>query len=354
MATDSGSDSADDSAQTEQAFQAAEAEIHRLRQIIEAYERLNSFSRDELENADRTIRAHEQLQGLSRIEIRQLHETIDELKSGESSLADRIKLALGEDAGNEQMVLAELEELRRSSGEAFYTDVFRVLVHYDFASEEARDHWERIMEHCALMSERLERPVSFRVAMLDYFVGLNRILKSPKMIEISLFDRVLQSSLQDELTGLFNRRYFDRSLERELKRARRHSKAVCLLIFDVDDFKRYNDSFGHAAGDVVLQRVGRLLRESLRSEDVPCRFGGEEFVAVLPETESQQARPLIERVIEQVASLDLEYDHVTISCGVADFPTHGDDAREIFLQADRALYRAKALGKNRVCLAGED
>lgn len=330
-----------------------EAEIHRLQQIIDAYEKLTLYSRDELLTADRTIQAHERVQHLSREEIYQLHQTIDQLKAAEATVSERIKQALSEDSDNEQLVLAELEELRRTSGETFYTDLFRVLVHYDFTSEEAQEHWQRILAHCDHMGQKLGRPVSFRVAMLDYFVGLNRILKSPKMIEIALFDEVVRSSLQDELTGLFNRRYFDRSLAREINRARRHEKTVALLIFDIDDFKQYNDRFGHAAGDQVLQQVGLILRESLRSEDIPCRFGGEEFVAILPETTSELARPLIERVVKRVAEAQLEHGRITISGGVADFPAHGDAPGEIFLQADRALYAAKARGKNCICLAGE-
>ncbi|MCR9144612.1 MAG: GGDEF domain-containing protein [bacterium] len=337
-----------------QSQQDPQAEIHRLQQIIDAYEKLTMYSRDELLEADRTIQAHERVQHLSREEIHQLHQTIDELKAAEATLSERIKQALAEDSGNEQLVLAELEELRRTSGENFYTDLFRVLVHYDFTSEEAQEHWQRILVHCESLGQKLGRAVSFRVAMLDYFVGLNRILKSPKMIEIALFDEVVRSSLQDELTGLFNRRYFDRSLTREVNRARRHEKAVALLIFDIDDFKQYNDRFGHAAGDQVLRQVGKLLRESLRGEDIPCRFGGEEFVAILPETTSGQARPLIERLLERVAGAKLEQGAITISGGVAHFPEHGSEPGEIFLQADRALYAAKARGKNRICLAGEN
>lgn len=330
-----------------------QAEIRRLQQIIDAYEKLTLYSRDELLEADRTIQAHERVQHLSREEIYQLHQTIDQLKAAEATLSDRIKQALAEDSGNEQLVLEELEELRKNSGENFYTDLFRVLVHYDFSSEEAQEHWQRILGHCEQLGQKMGRPVSFRVAMLDYFVGLNRILKSPKMIEISLFDEVVRSSLQDELTGLFNRRYFDRSLAREINRARRHDACVALLVFDIDDFKQYNDRFGHAAGDEVLRQVGLLLRETLRSEDIPCRFGGEEFVAILPETTAGQARPLIERVIRRVAEARLQHGSITISGGVAHFPEHGKEPGEVFLQADRALYAAKAHGKNRICLAGE-
>ncbi|MEQ9363642.1 MAG: GGDEF domain-containing protein [Leptospirales bacterium] len=331
-----------------------QAEIRRLQQIVDAYEKLTMYSRDELLAADRTIQAHERVQHLSRDEIYRLHQTIDQLKAVEATLSERIKHALAEDSGNEELVLVELEELRRTSGENFYTDLFRVLVHYDFTSEEAQQHWQRILSHNDKLSQKLGRPVSFRVAMLDYFVGLNRILKSPKMIEIALFDEVVRSSLMDELTGLFNRRYFDRSLAREINRARRHDKPVALLVFDIDDFKKYNDRFGHAAGDNVLQQVGLLLRESLRSEDIPCRFGGEEFVAILPETTSHQASPLIERLIKRVAEAKLDHGKITVSGGVAHFPEQGREPGELFLQADRALYAAKAHGKNRICLAGEE
>ncbi len=327
------------------------AEIDRLQRIIDAYEKLTLYSREELLEADRMLEAHERVQDLSREEMKRLYREIDELKTGDIPLEERIKTILSEDTNNETAILQELEALRRSSGEDFYSDLFRVLVHYDFSAEEALEHWENILKHREMMSSSLERRVSFRTAMLDYFIDRNRILRSPKVIEISLFDEVMRSSLTDELTGLYNRRYFDRSLAREVNRANRHNHEFALVLFDVDDFKQYNDRHGHAAGDEILSYVGKILKESMRDEDTACRYGGEEFIAILPETGAEKAALVARRVVERMGAHVFAHGHVTISAGIAAYPKHATDPGELFLHADRALYAAKASGKNRVVTA---
>lgn len=187
--------------------------------------------------------------------------------------------------------------------------------------------------------------------MLDYFIDRNRILRSPKVIEISLFDEVMRSSLTDELTGLYNRRYFDRSLAREVNRAKRHQHEFALVLFDVDDFKQYNDRHGHAAGDEILSYVGKILSESMRDEDTACRYGGEEFIAILPMTGAEKASLVAGRIVERMAEHMFSHGNVTISAGIAAYPTDAVDPGELFLRADRALYAAKAAGKNQVVTA---
>ncbi len=326
-------------------------EIQRLQRIIEAYEKLTSLSRSELLEAENIIQAQERVQELSREEIRELHRTIRDLSSSEADLQQRIKLALAEDPSNEQEILLELERLRRNSTADFYVDLFHVLVHYDFTPEEAVQHWEEILRHNEMMRDRLGRAVSFRVALLDYFISQNRILKNPKIIEISIFDEVLRSSYEDELTGLFNRRYLEKSLPREVKRALRHKNPLSVLILDIDDFKKYNDVYGHAAGDDVMRTVARILQLNFRTEDIPCRYGGEEFVVILPETTAEQALHVSSRFIERVRETRFDFGAVTVSGGIAQMPMHGDSGGLLMLQADRALYRAKAEGKNAVLIA---
>jgi len=156
--------------------------------------------------------------------------------------------------------------------------------------------------------------------------------------------------VHDELTQVHNRRYFDRAMQREVNRARRHEEPLSLFLFDIDDFKSYNDSFGHREGDDLLRRVGRLLLATFRSEDVPCRYGGEEFVVILPETDAAHAHLVAERFRETIARLDGPRK-ATISGGIAEFPVHGVEPGALFLQADRTMYRAKAEGKDRILIA---
>ena len=159
-------------------------------------------------------------------------------------------------------------------------------------------------------------------------------------------------SVTDQLTGLFNRRRLMEVLEAEVNRSKRHVHPFSILIMDVDHFKKFNDAYGHLAGDRVLASLGEVLRETTREIDTPARFGGEEFMAVLPETGLEAAVEVAERIRATLASRIFEGRRVTLSIGAAEFPTHGDDAQRLIAAADAALYRAKDAGRNRVERAG--
>jgi diguanylate cyclase (GGDEF)-like protein len=174
-----------------------------------------------------------------------------------------------------------------------------------------------------------------------------------------LRESLRRQSVLDPLTGLFNRRYFDETLKRELARARRKSVPMSLLVLDIDHFKRVNDDFGHAAGDAVLRALGQQIRASIREGDVACRYGGEEFVILMPECGVEVSSVRAGLLREAIAAAILNGDgqgpeRVTASFGVAEYPSHGADAEALFWAADKALYRAKQLGRNRVVTVGED
>jgi diguanylate cyclase (GGDEF)-like protein len=157
----------------------------------------------------------------------------------------------------------------------------------------------------------------------------------------------------DGLTGLYNHRQFMQMLEEQLNRAERYAEPLSLLMFDVDNFKKFNDTYGHPTGDKVLITVGCVLRKSLRSFDLSFRYGGEEFVAILPDTDIKQAVRVAERIrstIERESKRMLTgvADHgVTVSVGVASYPRDGSGA-ELLDVVDKLLYKAKAGGKNMV------
>lgn len=158
----------------------------------------------------------------------------------------------------------------------------------------------------------------------------------------------------DGLTGLYNHRIFSQMLKEESARALRYRQPLSLVMFDVDDFKRFNDTHGHPDGDKVLQAVADILRETLRKCDIPFRYGGEEFIAILPETESEAAVVVAERIRQavQAQSHRLLPAHirqgVTVSVGVAGFPRDGQDGASLLRRVDQLLYRAKREGKNKV------
>jgi diguanylate cyclase (GGDEF)-like protein len=172
--------------------------------------------------------------------------------------------------------------------------------------------------------------------------------------------RALQGKLQDlafrdPLTGLYNRRYLDDALERELQRARRQGYPVSVLVIDIDHFKQLNDLHGHQAGDEVLTAVANELQRNVRADDLACRWGGEEFVLVLPTMSVEAAIERAESVRVALETGGVRYRDATlaatVSVGVAAFPIHGLGAREVLGAADKALYRAKSDGRNCVRVA---
>jgi diguanylate cyclase (GGDEF)-like protein len=180
-------------------------------------------------------------------------------------------------------------------------------------------------------------------------------------VAISLSNLYLQESLRvqsirDPLTLLFNRRYLEESGERELFRMARGKKPAGLAMLDLDHFKTFNDAFGHEGGDALLRAFGQFLREYLRKEDIACRYGGEEFCILFCESSLDDAVRRAEQLRSEVSHLIVHHGgqhlgEITISAGVASYPTHGSVLSELITAADSALYQAKAAGRNRVVTA---
>ena len=179
---------------------------------------------------------------------------------------------------------------------------------------------------------------------------------------LSLQNALLHSELQrlsvtDRLTDLYNHGYFEQRLDEEFKRSARFGHAMSLIMLDLDDFKAFNDTFGHPRGDVLLRAVSGVIKENLRTMDVAARYGGEEFVVVLPETDTVGALAVAERIRAGVGALRVDGPQSapalqTVSAGVATFPDHAASALRLLESADEAMYRAKREGKNQVASAG--
>lgn len=186
----------------------------------------------------------------------------------------------------------------------------------------------------------------------DLEILLETTTEHGDIIEELLHDQ----SIRDPLTGLFNRRYMERALEREIRRARRFSQPLGIVMSDIDHFQRFNNTYGHEAGDVVLRKMGLFLQTNIRSSDIACRYGGEELMMILPQSSLDDTFARAEHLRQAVKQLYLEIHYqalgaITISIGVACFPEHGQTGAEVIQAADAALYRAKAKGRDRVVRA---
>lgn len=193
-------------------------------------------------------------------------------------------------------------------------------------------------------SRRLARTVADAIALV--------------LANLRLREALRHQSICDPLTSLYNRRYLEETLERELSRSARGDTPVSLLVFDVDHFKRFDDTFGHDAGDTVLRELGGLVRDQLRGGDIACRYGGEEFVVVLPGASLEVAESRAEALRAAVKRLELAHRNaslgtVSLSIEVAAFPQHGATGEALIRAADEALYRAKRAGRDRVVTALE-
>jgi diguanylate cyclase (GGDEF)-like protein len=168
-----------------------------------------------------------------------------------------------------------------------------------------------------------------------------------------------QMAITDVLTGLYNRRYFEEVLSQEIVRSERYGLVCCLLVIDIDDFKKFNDSFGHPLGDRILASIGSTISKILRSVDFAFRYGGEEFAVLLPETNLKNARDVAERIRQQVIEdtrtmlRSAEKKPLTISTGIASYPGDAASGAALFDVADNLLYKVKVSGKNHI-LCQED
>jgi diguanylate cyclase (GGDEF)-like protein len=173
------------------------------------------------------------------------------------------------------------------------------------------------------------------------------------LANLRLRSRLQQQSIRDPLTDLFNRRYMEEAMRHEENRALRNGSQVAIIMLDIDHFKQFNDAYGHDAGDEILQLLGQLLKSHFRESDMPCRYGGEEFVVILPEISLEQCVKKAEQLRlvtrERITIYRQGKDiGITLSLGVAIFPLHGESLGMVLKRADEALYQAKERGRDMV------
>jgi two-component system cell cycle response regulator len=196
---------------------------------------------------------------------------------------------------------------------------------------------------------------------LEHLVAEDRLLLTAVANDLTiavenseLYKLTKRMAITDELTGLNNYRFMLQRLDDEIERARRFGRNLSLLMLDADDFKLFNDTHGHVAGDAALSELARVMQDAVRDIDVVCRYGGEEFAILLPETDADGAFVAAEKVREAIASFafpdadGVKNQRITVSIGFSTFPDPADDREALLRQADDALYAAKRTGRNRV------
>ena len=220
-------------------------------------------------------------------------------------------------------------------------------------SEIEREGLDGKLAHYSIISTPFKGPSGDLLGIVEHITDITERVKAEKALAESE-RRYKELSLVDELTKLFNKRYFNTHLQLEVERANRHGHPLSLLLLDIDNFKHHNDTYGHADGDRVLARLGQVIAESLRVNDVPCRYGGEEFTIILPVTSGEQATIVAERIRVRFAGeifqpTPQETVRKTVSIGVTQY-RNGESGQSLLERADQNMYEAKQSGKNRYVL----
>ena len=255
---------------------------------------------------------------------------------------------------DEKKLMRGLTALEKNYKSALYSNLLSVLSNLYFRENSARKHWDNILVHKDELESIFHRDIDLRVALLDYFLAKSKKMKNPVVVEIKIFQKTKESSIIDELTGLYNYRHFLSALKKEVRRAERYNSPISLLMLDIDDFKDFNDSHGHLTGNEALRRIAKLLTDNVRKVDTVARYGGEEFAVVLPETNKQGAVTIAERIREAIEKYPFPIHngsrkrHLTVSGGVATFIVDAKTPTEFLRKADSALYIAKSQGKNTI------
>lgn len=231
---------------------------------------------------------------------------------------------------------------------AFLRQFFRTLAQVDIPETQTNEYWEQILQRRRDLTEALQKKVSLKTAIVDV-LGATSFLRVPILIEYEEFKKLQINAATDALTGLYNRRLFDESCEKEMNRAKRYGQHLGIVLLDLHKLKEVNDREGHLQGDRVLQLVATTLRKALRASDMAFRIGGDEFALLLPQTDPEQAVTLCRRVRAryeaEISAMKIAIG-VTLDFGVAVHPEDGDHKETLIGLADKRLYDLKHSGRS--------
>ncbi|HXY01858.1 MAG TPA: diguanylate cyclase, partial [Candidatus Limnocylindrales bacterium] len=242
-----------------------------------------------------------------------------------------------------ELLADTLEGMDIPARSQFLQRYFRTTTHLDLRESQCLQLWEEMLTRRRELSEQLGRQVSLKTVLMDVLSSAGMI-RVPVVLEYDEFKKLQVNAVTDPLTGLYNRRLFAESFEKELNRARRYGLPLGIVILDLHRFKEVNDKYGHPRGDEVLRAAAATLQKALRTSDSAFRIGGDEFALLLPQTDAGQALALSRRIetvfVETLQAFQLAFP-VTMDHGVANFPQDGDQSDQLIRVADERLYRLK-------------
>ena len=269
-------------------------------------------------------------------------EDIIELDDRTLSLADIEAIA------NDENVRKRYENKHKN---CLYSTILLSLTHESFQERESKSMWNEIIDHMRSLNHIVGRNVGISVASLDYLTNVKNTLSEPKIIEEYKSSFVAGATTKDELTGLYLREVFDVFLKKEIEEANRKNTSLCLLMIDIDNFKKINDTHGHLKGDEVLNKIGTAINDSVREMDLAARYGGEEMVVLMPRVDIEQAYKAAQRIRITIEEIQFKEFFVTVSIGLSQTNRLTDTPGKLINAADVALYKAKNKGKNQVIMS---
>ena len=255
---------------------------------------------------------------------------------------------------DDEEFIKEVNNLIPEYGPEICAAFFAVATGLDLPPETARIHWNATQEHYKELRQRLGRKLHLITVISDYLHTVTGLLDRPRLVEVGSYERIVNESIRDSLTGLANRAHFITLYNQQIALARRYGSDLSILFLDVDNFKDINDNYGHIVGDIALKTVARIINKEKRDTDIAARYGGEEFVVMMPHTSNISGYVLAERIRRAIEKTSIRHNHLritlTISGGLASFPLNSENPRDLLRMADDAVYLAKGAGKNAICL----
>jgi diguanylate cyclase (GGDEF)-like protein len=262
-------------------------------------------------------------------------------------LSHSITSLLRSSTQDDAALIEGMEFLAGTHGKVVFDEFFHILTQTKFGPEKAFSHWNNVISHRDSIITSQYHHQGLLPSIIHYLQKKTGVISDPRFLESDYIDNIQRSSVTDGLTGLYNQTFFKNSLAKQISQVRRHGGSLSLIIFDLDHFKRYNDTFGHLAGDHALKQTATIIKTCLRDSDIATRYGGEEFALILPHTAKAMALKVANRIRLAVERASFrEHDParaggLTLSGGVAEYSRELHDVESMIETADRELYIAK-------------